>query len=74
MAKQYYNGVLLPEIPKDILKEYHIVWIRKQTSSYDLIASKNLWYVNGNLFMAEPTQKYVWYKFENVEEVTITNG
>lgn len=67
MAKQYYNGVLLPEIPKDILKEYPIVWIRKQTSSYDLIASKNLWYANGNLFMAESTQKYVWYKFENTK-------
>lgn len=48
MAKYYYNGVLLPEIPADVLAEYPYVWIRKvtTTSQYNLIFSKTGFYFN----------------------------
>ena len=40
--KYYYNGVLLPEIPPDVLAQYPYAWIRENTKSgyYDLILTK----------------------------------
>ena len=41
MAQYLYNGVLLPEIPADVLAEYPYCWIRKneKTGYYQLIFS-----------------------------------
>lgn len=50
MAKYYYNGVLLPEIPADVLVEYPYCWIRKHTTNamYQLICSPTGFYYNGS--------------------------
>lgn len=42
----YYNGVLLPAIPADVLSAYPYAWIRKNdtTAYYDLIMSDNPFY------------------------------
>ena len=39
IKKYYYNGVLLPEIPADVLAQYPYAWIRKNTTTgyYNLI-------------------------------------
>ena len=46
MAKYYYNGVLLPEIPADVLAEYPYAWIRNndRTGHYDLLMVSSPWY------------------------------
>ena len=51
MAKFYYNGVLLPEIPADVLADYPYCWIRKNTSTgnYDLVFGEAAWYNNGTM-------------------------
>lgn len=61
MAKYYYNGVLLPEIPSDILAEYPYCWVRLNTDkvTYDLICGKYVWYYASNLYTTSST--YVWY-------------
>lgn len=55
MAKYYYNGVLLPSIPTDILVENPYVWIRKNTSSgnYDLCFAPQPWYINGDMYFPD---------------------
>lgn len=55
MAKYYYNGVLLPEIPADVLAENPYVWIRKNTTSgnYDLCFAPQPWYINGNMYFPD---------------------
>lgn len=61
MAKFYYNGVLLPEIPSDVLAEYPYCWVRLNTDkvTYDLICGKYVWYYASNLYTTSST--YVWY-------------
>ena len=53
MAKCHYisHGVLLPEIPQDVLAEYPYCWIRKDgdNSKYNLVFSKTKWYYNNGL-------------------------
>ena len=46
MAKYYYNGVLLPEIPADVVVNYPYACIRKNTATgyYDLFLTGSLWY------------------------------
>ena len=54
MAKYYYNGVLLPEIPADVLANYPYAWIRDNgsTGKYDLVVAPNIWYyAKGNSTM-----------------------
>lgn len=50
MAKQYYNGVLLPEIPTEHLKTNPFVWIRDNNTSnvYDLIMTVEQCFYNGS--------------------------
>ena len=40
MAKFYYNGVLLPEIPSDVLAKYPIclIYLKKDGTNYRLLA------------------------------------
>lgn len=47
MARQYYNGVLLPEIPESILNEYPYIWIRRDSTygnRWDLACAKQPYY------------------------------
>lgn len=48
MTKCYFNGVLLPSIPAEILREYSAAVIIKNNSSgyYDLIISEGYWSYN----------------------------
>lgn len=48
MAKYYYNGVLLPEIPAEVLTNYPYCWIRDNTRTghYDLCMSSSPWYAS----------------------------
>lgn len=49
-GKCWYNGVLLPEIPADVLASYPYAWIRKHTTNgeYQLIFSASGFYFNGS--------------------------
>lgn len=61
MAKLYYNGVLLPEIPADLLSSYPYRWISVKGSIYNLMLSPYPWYrKNENLYTQ--TSTYVWYQ------------
>ena len=46
--KYYYNGVLLPEIPADVLAQYPYAWIRQHNTNdqYQLILAAYPWYYN----------------------------
>ena len=46
--KYSYNGVVLPEIPADVLAQYPYAWIRNNTRTgyYDLCLSSSLWYAS----------------------------
>lgn len=48
--KCYYNGVLLPGIPGEMLEKYPYVWIRKTEGidAYDLYFSSQPWYFKDN--------------------------
>lgn len=53
MAKFYYNNVLLPEIPSDVLTSYPYAVIMKNTDSgnYDLCLGSGIWwYLSGKLY------------------------
>lgn len=45
MSKYYYNGVLLPEIPADVLAEYPYCIILLKNSVYKLIMAQRKWYM-----------------------------
>ena len=61
MAKFYYNGVLLPEIPSDVLAKYPICWIylRPDGTNYRLLAGTKIWYVSTRIYIESST--YVVY-------------
>lgn len=62
----YYNGVLLPEIPPEVLTEYPYCWIREntQTGYYDLFLAKTPWYQSDASTIATDsyTQGIQWYR------------
>lgn len=62
MAKYYYNGVLLPEIPKDVLADYPYCWIclKDDGVTYRLVFGKYPWYYSGT--MNTTSHKYDEYK------------
>lgn len=64
MAKYLYNGVLLPELPADVLAEYPYAWIRKNTTSgyYDLILSKKSCYCLNNGIYGGESDYDLWYR------------
>jgi hypothetical protein len=49
VAKYYYNGLLLPEIPSDVLASYPYCWIRKHNTNnvYQLMFSESKFYQDG---------------------------
>ena len=61
MAKFYYNGVLLPEIPSDVLANYPIclIYLLKDGTNYRLLAGTKIWYVSNNIYIESST--YVVY-------------
>lgn len=70
MAKFYYNDVLLPEIPSDVLAEYPYCWFRLDSDgvTYDLICGKYIWYYNSpNLYTT--SSKYVWYTANSSSDI-----
>lgn len=50
MAYCFYNGVRLPELPSEVLKNYPYCWIRKNdnTQHYDLLFTKILGYYDAS--------------------------
>lgn len=81
MAKFYYNGVLLPELPSDVdMAEYPYCFIRNNTTSgyYDLVFTKLIPYYstsNNGICMGSQEGEYSWYRIliseaNNVNEWT----
>ena len=64
MAKYYYNGVLLPEIPSDVLAEYPYAWIRMNTAAnaYDLYFSTEPFYLVAQETISGNGIVKPWYK------------
>lgn len=65
MAKYYYNGVLLPEIPADVIKTHPYVWIRKNGSTgyYDLLLATGAWYCSASETLNHNDSNNVeWYR------------
>ena len=61
MAKFYYNGVLLPEIPSDVLAKYPIclIYLKSDGTNYRLLAGTKIWYVSTGIYIESST--YVVY-------------
>ena len=61
MAKFYYNGVLLPEIPSDVLAKYPIclIYLKADGTNYRLLAGTKIWYVSDGIYIESST--YVVY-------------
>ena len=61
MAKFYYNGVLLPEIPSDVLAKYPIclIYLKADRTNYRLLAGTKIWYVSNGIYIESST--YVVY-------------
>ena len=61
MAKFYYNGVLLPEIPSDVLAKYPIclIYLKADGTNYRLLAGTKIWYVSNSIYIESST--YVVY-------------
>ena len=61
MAKFYYNGVLLPEIPSDVLAKYPIclIYLKADGTNYRLLAGTKIWYVSNDIYIESST--YVVY-------------
>lgn len=75
MAKYYYNGVLLPEIPADVLAEYPYSWIRNNTTSghYDLFFSKISFYLVDTDSISGADVEKPWYRVEITSANTADN-
>lgn len=74
MAKYYYGGVLLPEIPADTLLSYPYCWLRNndQTGYYDLVFAKSVWFSTGtSTINHNDSEEVKWYRIEKtVAEAT----
>lgn len=76
MAKFYYGGVLLPEIPAEVLENFPYCWIRHNPSSgyYDLIFSALQPYLytdNASIaFGTGTTADIVWYRVAIADTMT----
>lgn len=64
MAKHYYNGVLLPEIPTEHLSTNPYAWIRKNQSTgyYDLALSNDRWYYSSSAIYPANSDVIYWYR------------
>ena len=64
MAKFYYNGILLPEIPTEHLSTNPYAWIRKNQSTgyYDLALSNDRWYYSSSAVYPANSDVIYWYR------------
>ena len=65
--KCWYNGMLLPEIPADVLASYPHAWIRDNGSTgyYDLLLATGLWYCSATDTLSHNDSNNVeWYRIE----------
>lgn len=64
IKKYYYNDVLLPELPADVLASYPYAWIRNNTRTgyYDLLLSQELWYLQDENTLAKSVNATKWYQ------------
>lgn len=69
-----YNGVKLPTIPEDVLAQYPYCWIRNNTRTgfYDLLLSKDAWYLQNANTLAKSTNDTMWYQIAIVSADTAT--
>jgi hypothetical protein len=74
VAKFYYNDVLLPEIPADVLAEYPYCWIRALPTNtsypYALYMSEKPSYKSGNYMNLLATYKQYYLDTSDVENAT----
>lgn len=72
MAKYYYNGVLLPEIP--VIEGYPYAWIRKAqvNSCYDLAIADNIYYYDSSDKKIYLTGNEKWYQLSFSESESAT--
>lgn len=77
-VRYYYNGVLLPPIPKDdMLSDHLYCFIRnfKSSNAYDLVFSKVPWYYNGESQLQTDVAAgdvVHWYQIPKTEAGTAT--
>lgn len=72
MAKYYYNGVLLPEIPQDVLAECPYCWINSSIPA--LYASSHPWYhVSGDLMLPVTAENRKYTLSSTGEEWSLYN-
>jgi hypothetical protein len=74
-GKSWFNGVLLPDIPADLLAQYPYAWIRNNTRTghYELLLGKGRWYyATDSLYCTDTTGGLQWYRIEksNAESAT----
>ena len=64
MAKFYYNGILLPDIPTEHLATNPYIWIRKNQSSgyYDLVLGNDKWYYSSSGIYPSNSNTTYWYQ------------
>ena len=77
MAKFYYNGVLLPEIPSDVLAEYPYAFIGYVTTSgkYQILASKQPIYLTNSTLTRQNTNNEPYLScFDGDDVWTIASG
>lgn len=70
MAKYYYNGVLLPETPADIMQEYPsmIIGVKQSSGYYQLLATKAKFYhTNSQIKTQNTLHEPFLYCFEGDE-------
>ena len=74
MAKYYYNGALLPEIPPDILDSYPYVFIGKSTSSGNYIfrACKVKWWVKNSKYFSTSSEFVIYQAIQDEWEYVNT--
>lgn len=78
MAKYYYNGVLLPEIPEDVLAEYPYAFIGlvQSTGKYQILASTQPMYFADNQMNRQNSnlEPFIWCLAGDSVWTTVTSG
>ncbi len=73
-GKAYFNGVLLPEIPADILASYPYCWIRDNGSTgyYDLLFATGIWYLaSTDTLNHNDSNNVEWYRIEKASAESV---
>lgn len=74
-VRYYYNGVLLPPVPQDMVSEYPYCFIRnfKSSNAYDLVFSKVPWFYNGeSQLQTDAADGVHWYQIPKTDVGTAT--